>query len=374
MRGDEVKWTKVQYRKKKNNDADFHGAISYYVAGMPTGVKKVDIRRSFEGFGDLVDIFMGKKKDAAGMNFAFVKFNNVEDIWKLESVMQNVICAGKPVSVNVARYGCDKSPIYDPNAAGSKPPALRTSRQPQRPFLPHRTRTVTTGNRSYADVTSGLPTKPTPPLPTPIPLNPCNSPKNWLTNKVLVGEALSIDHMASLHSIKYIGGLNVALCFKDQQNAVNYMKDSSRWIEWLQWVVPGDSRDFCDDRIAWINIIGLPMRLWSDENIHSITKSLGRMIVPSDEMGANTDESILQMGILTKSRNWINTEMAVTVGGLHFNIGVVEFDRNWTPLSDNTFIDTDSSLSKGNEDEEDGISDTDMALEDGEILPESEEY
>ncbi|KAL4592057.1 hypothetical protein LXL04_005037 [Taraxacum kok-saghyz] len=118
MRGDEVKWTKVQYRKKKNREVDFHGAISYYVAGVPTGVKKVDIRRCFEGFGDLVDMFMGKKKDAVGMNFAFVKFNNVKDIWKLESEMQNVNCAGKPVSVNVARYGRDKSPISDPNAVG----------------------------------------------------------------------------------------------------------------------------------------------------------------------------------------------------------------------------------------------------------------
>ena len=174
-----------------------------------------------------------------------------------------------------------------------------------------------------------------------------------------------------MENIKYIGGLNVALCFKDQANAARFMIDTSIWIEWLQWVVPGNSRDFCDERIAWVNIIGLPMRLWSDGNVTSIVKNFGRIIVPADEMGAKVDESILKVGILTKLKKWINAEIAVNDGGKHFNVGLVEFEKNWTPLSNNSFVDSESSDDEEGGDE-DGISDTDMALEDGEIPPEND--
>ncbi|KAL4581815.1 hypothetical protein LXL04_006346 [Taraxacum kok-saghyz] len=355
---------------------EFHGAISYYVSGMTTGVKKDDIRKCFERYGDLVDVFIGKKKDAAGKNFAFVKFHNVGDIWKLESDMQSVICAGKPVYVNVARYGRNKAPIFEPKDTTRKshgPISHRQNshRQPLKPPQPS-CYDVSIARRSYADVTSGS-------LPTPITPNPCNSSINWLTDKVLVGEALSIDHLASLHaglgsdvtleSIKYLGGLKVRLTFKDLSNASNFMADTSRWIEWLHWVVPGNSKDFCDERIAWVNIIGLPMRFWSDENIHSIIRNFGNIIVHSDEMGSKVDDSIIQMGILTKSQRWLNAEVAVTVEGNHFNVGVVEFDKNWSPFSNNTFMGSDSSSDKQENDEDEGISDTDMALEEGEIPP-----
>ncbi|KAL4579784.1 hypothetical protein LXL04_015949 [Taraxacum kok-saghyz] len=145
------------------------------------------------------------------------------------------------------------------------------------------------------------------------------------------------------------------------------MKDSGRWIEWFQWVVSGNSKDFCDERIAWVSIIGLPIRLWNDENVTAIVKSYGKINVPADEMGAKVDESIIRVGILTKIKKWINIEIAVTDVGKHFNIGLVEFEKSWTPFSDNTFVDTESSEDEEEGQDDEGISDTDMALEDGEI-------
>ncbi|KAL4587431.1 hypothetical protein LXL04_000302 [Taraxacum kok-saghyz] len=315
---------------------------------MSNGATKMDIRRSFGGFGDLVDIFMGKKKDSAGKNFAFVKFANVVDMWKLEGDMQNVSCAGKPLAVNLARYARNKNPILAP-IHRQRNPTKRVD--PPKPchtvYLPRQN--VSNDYRSFADVATGLPTRQAPALQTPILLTVSDAPKNWLKNNVLVGEVLSIDHMNSLPSgfygddtvekLRYIGGLNVALCFKNQSTAENFMKDNGRWIEWFNWLVPGDSQDFCDDRIAWIKIRGLPMRLWSDGNIAAILKKFGKIIVPPDEMGTSVDESVIKFGILTKLNRWINDEVAVAIGGQHFNVGVVEFERNWTPFNDSHFVD-----------------------------------
>ncbi|KAL4560604.1 hypothetical protein LXL04_032757 [Taraxacum kok-saghyz] len=196
MSGGQGKWTEVQRRKRSTPVNAFSDTTSNIVSGMANATTKMDI---------------------------------LEDIWKLEGDMQNVICASKPLSVNIVRYGRNRNPISTsavsksayakPSAPPPPPPPLRHSLIPPRP-------THGGSRRSYADVTTGLPVKPEPALDTPIFLSECNAPKNWLIKNVLVGEVLSIDHMASLPSgihgddivenLRYIGGLNVALCFKDQ--------------------------------------------------------------------------------------------------------------------------------------------------------------
>ncbi|KAL4557422.1 hypothetical protein LXL04_035599 [Taraxacum kok-saghyz] len=84
------------------------------MAGMPVGTKKEEIKRCFEGFGELVDVFMGRKKHKSGQKFAFVKFNNIGDARTLQDEMLGLVCCGKALSVNVAKYGCNKAPIPIP--------------------------------------------------------------------------------------------------------------------------------------------------------------------------------------------------------------------------------------------------------------------
>ena len=89
-------------------------ATSFFVAGMAVGTKKEEIKRCFEGFGELVHVFMGRKKDKSGRNFAFAKFNNSGYTRTLPDEMQGLVCCGKALSVNVAKYGRNKAPVPIP--------------------------------------------------------------------------------------------------------------------------------------------------------------------------------------------------------------------------------------------------------------------
>ncbi|KAI3749679.1 hypothetical protein L2E82_20295 [Cichorium intybus] len=184
----------------------------------------------------------------------------------------------------------------------------------------------------------------------------------------------------SLVCIKNVGGLNVALCFKNHSMAKEFLEDTDRWIEWFQWMVLGDSKDFGDDRIAWVNVMGLPMRLWSEDNLSSIIKPFRTIIVPSEDLEPHFNSSVIRVGILTRYRRWLNDEVAVSEGGRHFNIGVVEFERNWSPFSfksdencdDDDFSDEDGGDEEIDEDEDDDIlSECSRGLEEGKILAES---
>ncbi|KAL4587568.1 hypothetical protein LXL04_000440 [Taraxacum kok-saghyz] len=241
MSGGQGKWTTVQRRRRSTTANNIQDATSYYVAGMSNGAMKSDIRRCFEGFGELVDVFMGKKKDTSGKNFAFVKFINVGDIWELERNMQNVSCAGKALSVNLARYGRNKNPIDAVKTQIGDRARIPQTTIPGHPSPIYRPiRSSVGGNRrSYADVTTGMQKQQEQPtLAPPISLSAANANGNWLKNNVLVGEALSIDHMASLHSglhgddtvenVTYLGGLNVALCFKDQSTEEKFRNENGK--------------------------------------------------------------------------------------------------------------------------------------------------
>ncbi|KAI3497734.1 hypothetical protein L1887_33238 [Cichorium endivia] len=339
-------WTEVRRRRKGTNVGFHPNATSYFVAGLSDRCRKTDMRECFRRFGDIADIYMGTRKNSSGRNFAFVKFSNVIDIWSLEREMQGVVCCGRHLSVNVARYERDKNLIVtvppQKNSGTSKTPiATNPCRIPVSHVIPPHAKSF--GRKSFAAVAKGSGGE-TIQLPTPIMLDNCCSTRNWLCDTVLVGEVLSLDHMASLSSvlnigdgslecIKYIGGLNVALCFKDQAMARDFLDDSDRWIEWFQRIVLGGSGDFCDDRIAWLNIVGLPMRLWSDGNISSVIHPYGKIVVPPEDIELHSNNSWIRIGILTKYRRWINDDVAVSVGGMHFNVGLVEFDRNWSPFS-----------------------------------------
>ncbi|KAI3751225.1 hypothetical protein L2E82_22273 [Cichorium intybus] len=272
-------WMEVRRRRKGTNKGFHPNTTSYFVAGFSDGCRNNDIRECFRRFGDIADIYMGSRKNLSGRNFAFVKFNNVVDIWCLEREMKDVVCFGKHLSVNVARYGRDKNLIVTvPKKINSGTTKTKTDIKPcwipVSNNIPLHAKSF--GRKSFVDVAKGSGGE-TSQLPTPIMLDNCCSTRNWLSDKVLVGEVLSLDHMASLNSvlnigdgslecIKYIGGLNVALCFKNQAMVKDFLDDSDRWIEWFQRILLGSTGDFCDERIAWLNIVGLPMRLWTDGN------------------------------------------------------------------------------------------------------------
>lgn len=55
-----------------------------YVIGFPDGVKQSELWKLFARFEQVVDVYLGRKKDYRMKNFAFVRFRGVED----EKVME----------------------------------------------------------------------------------------------------------------------------------------------------------------------------------------------------------------------------------------------------------------------------------------------
>ncbi|KAI3501194.1 hypothetical protein L1887_29056 [Cichorium endivia] len=153
-----------------------------------------------------------------------------------------------------------------------------------------------------------------------------------------------------------------------------------------EWLKHGEKQDLRYERLAWLKILGLPLRLWDEENFSRIVRNFGRVINPFENMKIRKDLSMGKVGILTSRRQWINEEITVMAGGEAFRIGVVEYTDDWSPFkqclydkvveSDQEDEDQDGDGEDELDEDCDGVSDTwrpdmqgDDVLEDGEFKP-----
>ncbi|KAL4580478.1 hypothetical protein LXL04_016672 [Taraxacum kok-saghyz] len=114
--------------------------------------------------------------------------------------------------------------------------------------------------------------------------------------------------------------------------AKNFWEDSGRWKSSLTQLCWADTANIDTRRVAWVRIVGLPIRLWGQKNFTAITKQFGETIAPFDGLANRVDLSCAKIGILTEHRARINTEFHVACENEIMRVGVIEFDEDWFPF------------------------------------------
>ncbi|CAH1449611.1 unnamed protein product [Lactuca virosa] len=98
-------WAEVR-RKKNNNRTQVskNDITDFYVAGFPDGTRKEELRKPFDRFGKVVDVYFGLKKDYHKKNFAFVRYVNIADAKELENKLQVTRCKNTVMEVNISKH------------------------------------------------------------------------------------------------------------------------------------------------------------------------------------------------------------------------------------------------------------------------------
>lgn len=246
-------WTKIQHDKSDMSDTS-----TFYVAGFQDGTSKVDLRNVYDRFGQVSDIYIGGKKNKRKQNFAFIRFKGVKDTRTLEANIQGIKLGGITLMSNLAKYQRGMSHYRVP---------LRGRR------VGMQTTPKIWGNvrdsRSFAQVAAGIPGTRIHNSAPIISLNPKIVMGQWIHKKMLIREAHSLDHIANLpypifhiDDTKYLGGLRMAIKFGSSKEAREFLEDKTRWQEWFKWMVLEDHNDLSYERLAWLNINGVPLRYW----------------------------------------------------------------------------------------------------------------
>ncbi|CAI9268894.1 unnamed protein product [Lactuca saligna] len=87
------------------------------------------------------------------------------------------------------------------------------------------------------------------------------------------------------------------------------------------------------ERIIWIRIVGLPLRLWNNSNFSTIVRKIGKIVVPIDHITNRVYLFVVKLAILTDKLTKLNKEIQVEADSRSFHVGIVEYeDKPWFPF------------------------------------------
>ncbi|CAH1439056.1 unnamed protein product [Lactuca virosa] len=233
-------WMEVRRSKYTNRQGTKEDVTTFYVSGFHDGTSKMELRKSFDSFGLVADIYIGGRKNQRKQNFAFIRYDGVRDVKAMEAAFQGVR------ATFISGSGIRDSRTFAQVASGTNESHLRRT--------------------------------------PPIILNPKTTMNNWIRKCTLIGEAHSLDHIANLpaptlmnEGTKYLGGMRVAITFDSSKDAREFLEDKSRWQEWFKRMILGEQTDSSYVRLAWLKINGVPLKYWDEDNFSRIASRFGNI-------------------------------------------------------------------------------------------------
>ncbi|CAI9275320.1 unnamed protein product [Lactuca saligna] len=253
--------------------------------------------------GDYLTSILGGNKTKAGNFFGFIRFIGVEDAKVLESKLNGTKCRKNTLEINIAKH---------------------VRKIPSKPHNNETAMALATDSLITVHMPSDL--------------------ERWIKKSTLIGEARSMNHLdhmptlISIHSehcpkVKYAGGLMARISFNSTVSAGNFLSQENNGKHIFKWLKWGDTEVTKFERVAWVRIVGLPLKLWNESNFKAILAKYGKIVAPCDKIQDRMDLSVAKLSILTSEKRKLNEIVNAEVDGKPFTVGVVEYeDEPWFPF------------------------------------------
>lgn len=172
--------------------------------------------------------------------------------------------------------------------------------------------------------------------------------------------------------MKYLGGLEIGIRFRNDHDVKEFLSNKKYWGKWFCALKPGNSYIDMPERFAWLNIVGLPLHMWSEGNFARIAGTVGKLISPKMIPMSLQDVSCGNICVLTERKTKINKEVVVDSNKKILRVGIVEVNFAWSPFPSGPGINnecdgktrtpnmanSDGMADQESEEDEDGISET----------------
>ncbi|GJX81356.1 nucleotide-binding alpha-beta plait domain-containing protein [Tanacetum coccineum] len=352
----------------KEDDVD-RISTSVYVTNFPDNVSAKELFLACKQYGHVVDSYIPVKKSKYGKRFGFVKFINVFSEERLVNNLCTVWIGRVRLHANIARFqrpngknigegnkkpNVTPTPSVKPNLSGSL-----GNEKSYRGVLNGDTKTKLVGKISEPSIVLG---------------DECvmsMNVDNALFGRVKVFASLANLKMAlgnegfSDIDIKYMGEQWVMLEFKSLESMEKFKKCISV-MSWFSQVIKATNEFEVDGRIAWVEVEGVPFKLWTDNTFTRIAEKWGKLLDVDDQ-----DETCFhskRLCVYLKAGNSIREDFKITHRGKMYWIRANE-TQGWVPeFTDEYESEDDNSMDEEGEVKKNGIKDEHS---DGEIVPES---
>ncbi|GJW06162.1 RNA-directed DNA polymerase, eukaryota [Tanacetum coccineum] len=316
-----------------NEDLTKKISHSIFVTNFPDSVTSRDLWRECNAYGTVVDVYIPVKKSKAGKRFAFVRFIKVFSLDRLVKNLCTIWIGRHHLYANQVRFERPKKDAFPVKSH------LNTEL--------HNSQVGTTSNRnnhvggSYAHVVNegvagDTQSHLSPNTPALVIDENCVIERDF--SNCVMGKVVDANSILNIQNVlldegfvdvkpMYLGGLWVMLEFEKKEAKVKLLSHTgiNSWFQNIQEVIP----DFVsEERIAWIDIEGVPLNAWSAETFSRITKKWGECLNIEDTSVASFGRK--RVCILTKHPVSILESFKIIVKGKVFIVRAKEL-FTWSP-------------------------------------------
>ncbi|KAF5814899.1 putative RNA recognition motif domain, nucleotide-binding alpha-beta plait domain superfamily [Helianthus annuus] len=322
------------------------GITKFYIARLPERCSSTDVAEVLGHFGVVEGVYIARKRDKRGFRFGFASFKGVKDVMDLEKKMRNVWMGSYKLFINVARFSLEN----EEGGAKTKDEEMKKPHgfevKENRHKLPNdlnsgRDKSFVSYGKSFASVVSGKPQSNS--SLKEVVISKFAKAYTDLHGVAIVGKAKDLWTLRKMKVlmkeanygesiIKYLGGLNILLVFKTTMEADSFRSNAPGfgWFESME-IWRGQSVAF--ERLAWLNIHGVPLHLSGNETFDSVGRVFGKVIHASQRQPEDNLLTSDCVCVMTDSVKRIEEEVLIIEEGKRFRVWVEEERGEWVPDS-----------------------------------------
>ncbi|MFS7939157.1 putative RNA recognition motif domain, nucleotide-binding alpha-beta plait domain superfamily [Helianthus anomalus] len=331
--------------RKGSQQGDVNSKVitKFFVSNLPPKCSSSDLIEVFGTFGMLEGSYIARKLDRWGKRFAFLSFRDVIDAKRMEGEMGDVWMGSYKFFVVSARFVDGETRFKDKpdpkgksimkeNATHENPKVGSSTNIPVNSNISRPSRFDSGGGTTFLDSVLNK--------NTVVVINVDDNVRGFSVwnGLSLMGKVVDFKALTSLKGclnsggwgsvdIKYASGYVVLLVFKSIVDCERFYADKGWWSRIFNSLVIWDGSSMVAyERIAWIQVHGIPIHLDIDEVYDLVGARYGEVVQPARMTTSDNNFSYAYIGVLYKSRGRIVDHVGEWVPGCveDFDMGSID--------------------------------------------------
>ncbi|GKA70153.1 nucleotide-binding alpha-beta plait domain-containing protein, partial [Tanacetum coccineum] len=256
-------------------------STSIFITNFPETFSAKDLFLTCRQYGHVVDTFIPVKRSKGGKRFGFVRFINVFSIERLVNNLCTIWVGRLKLHANVARFQRTSLGSHEKKNTDDGPKRYA--------HIPNDQAGSSTKDRSFVNVLKGVSDT----CPAIVIEDDCLLNKdlsvalmgrvNEFSSLLNIKNALMNEGFVDIN-IRYLGELWILLEFSNTKTRDAFSANVSA-RSWFSVLRPASNDFFIDGRIVWVEVEGVPFKLWSGNTFNRISLKWGKLIDIDDKEG-----------------------------------------------------------------------------------------
>ncbi|GJX45729.1 nucleotide-binding alpha-beta plait domain-containing protein [Tanacetum coccineum] len=272
------------YRSKE--DEVLKISTSVFVTNFPDSFGAKDSWNASKQYGHVVDAYIPYRRSKAGKRFGFVRFIKVLDVDRLVNNLCTVWVGRHKLHANIPRF--QREPLNKHSSLHNDNGVKRGNSGDT-----YNNNGVKSASNSYAHVVKGFQNAKmdTDLNPTLVLDDSCLNEKDY--SLCLMGKVKDFASLANLKVVvanegfdnvkfKYMGGYGVMMEFQTETTKLNFQANSGM-KSWFSQIHLASSDFTTDGRVTWVEIEGIPLKMWSKNTFSRVASKWGALLDVDDQ-------------------------------------------------------------------------------------------